>query len=227
MEIKSQEVNNGFIEAVERLVPDVRVQDKISMELEVYRRAEGGFGYNMAKRQRSTMAPAAWWEAFGTSTPNLQKFFVKVLNLTCSSSGCERNWSIFENVHSKRRNRLLQQRLNDLVFVKYNRSLKRRYESRDRVDPISLLDIDESNEWLGDKSEGEDEDFVYEDDNLTWNVVGDALGVDEPAYPTRGIKPSSVGSSSTRQPKDKGKGKGKQVGVKLTLYRISRGISSA
>ncbi|KAL8473313.1 hypothetical protein ACS0TY_030227 [Phlomoides rotata] len=29
----AQEVNNRFIEAVERLVPDVRVQDKISMEL--------------------------------------------------------------------------------------------------------------------------------------------------------------------------------------------------
>ncbi|KAL8475979.1 hypothetical protein ACS0TY_028586 [Phlomoides rotata] len=86
-----------------------------------------------------------------------------------------------------------------------------KYDSRDRVDPISLLDIDESNEWLGDKSEGKDEDFVYEDENLTWNVVGDALGVDEPAYPTRGKKPSSVGSSSTRQPKGKGKGKGKQV----------------
>ncbi|KAL8477222.1 hypothetical protein ACS0TY_029495 [Phlomoides rotata] len=77
---------------------------------------------------------------------------------------------------------------------------ERRYDSRDRVDQISLLDIDESNEWLGDKSEGED-------DNLTWNVVGDALGVDEPAYPTRGKKPSSVGSSSTRQPKCRGKGK--------------------
>ncbi|KAL8520693.1 hypothetical protein ACS0TY_011297 [Phlomoides rotata] len=96
----AEEVNNEFIEAVERLVPDVRVQDKISIEREVYRRAEGGFGYNMAKRQRSTMAPAAWWEAFGTSTPNLQKFAVKVLNLSCSSSGCERNWSIFENVSS-------------------------------------------------------------------------------------------------------------------------------
>ncbi|KAL8477221.1 hypothetical protein ACS0TY_029494 [Phlomoides rotata] len=90
---------------------------------------------------------------------------------------------------------------------------ERRYDSRDRVDQISLLDIDESNEWLGDKSEGED-------DNLTWNVVGDALGVDEPAYPTRGKKPSSVGSSSTRQ--SKGRGKGKQVDKEKSVKSSSR-----
>ncbi|CAL9083741.1 unnamed protein product, partial [Musa acuminata var. zebrina] len=56
----------------------------------------------------------------GNSTPNLQKFAVKVLSLTCSASGCERNWSVFEHIHSKRRNRLEHQRLHDLVYIKYN-----------------------------------------------------------------------------------------------------------
>lgn len=96
----AEEVNSGFIRSVERLIPDPMVQDKISMELELYRKAEGTFGFNMAKRQRSLLAPAVWWEQYGTSTPHLQKFAVKVLSLTCSSSGCERNWSIFENVSS-------------------------------------------------------------------------------------------------------------------------------
>ena len=41
---------------------------------------------------------AEWWTLFGASAPNLKKFAVKVLSLTCSASGCERNWSIFENV---------------------------------------------------------------------------------------------------------------------------------
>ncbi|KAG5028528.1 hypothetical protein JHK87_012042 [Glycine soja] len=31
-----------------------------------------------------------------------------------SASGCERNWNIFEDIHSKRRNRLEHQKLNDL-----------------------------------------------------------------------------------------------------------------
>jgi hypothetical protein len=44
-----------------------------------------------------------------------------------SPSGCERNWSVFEHIHSKKRNRLEHQKLNDLVFVRYNLRLKNRY----------------------------------------------------------------------------------------------------
>lgn len=39
-----------------------------------------------------------WWDNFGQSTPSLQKFDVRILGLTCSASGCERNWSVFEQV---------------------------------------------------------------------------------------------------------------------------------
>ncbi|XP_057843440.2 uncharacterized protein LOC131052832 [Cryptomeria japonica] len=38
----------------------------------------------------------------------------------CSASRCERNWSVFESIHTKKINRLTQKRLNDLVFVRYN-----------------------------------------------------------------------------------------------------------
>lgn len=41
---------------------------------------------------------ADWWNAFGSQTPSLQDFAIKVLSLTCSASGCERNWSVFEHV---------------------------------------------------------------------------------------------------------------------------------
>ncbi|KAL6576896.1 hypothetical protein OROMI_011172 [Orobanche minor] len=47
----------------------------------------------MAIRQRKTKSPAEWWKSFGSSTPSLQKFAMKVLSLTCSASGCERNWN--------------------------------------------------------------------------------------------------------------------------------------
>ena len=35
-----------------------------------------------------------------------QKLVVRVLSQTCSSSGCEHNWSVFEKIHSKKLNRL-------------------------------------------------------------------------------------------------------------------------
>ncbi|XP_042410286.1 uncharacterized protein LOC121999707 [Zingiber officinale] len=47
----------------------------------------------------------------------------------------------------KKRNRLEQKRLNDLVFIKYNRALRRRYDSRDTIDPLILSEADDGNEW--------------------------------------------------------------------------------
>ncbi|CAL5371681.1 unnamed protein product [Camellia sinensis] len=136
----------------------------------------------MAIRQRSTRVLADWWSSFGHETLDLQKFAIKVLSLTCSSSGCERNWSVFEHLHSKKRNRLAQKRLNDLVFVKYNRALKRRYMKRANIDPISLKDIDESNEWLIGRMENK---LVFDDDSLGWDDVTVAVGVEESNQRTR------------------------------------------
>ena len=76
-------------------------------------------------------------------------------------------------IHRKRRNKLDHQCLNDLVYIKYNRALKRRYNERNTIDPISLKDIDDSNEWLIGRMENKDshggaqDDFVFDDDNLT------------------------------------------------------------
>ena len=101
-------------------------------------------------------------------------------------------------IHSKRRNRLDHQRLNDLVYIKYNRALKRRYNECDTIDPISLKDIDDSNEWLIGRMEDEDshggaqDDFVFDDDNLTWGDVARAAGAEEARFDTRARASSSI-----------------------------------
>ena len=46
----------------------------------------------------------------------------------------------------------------NLVYVKYNQALKWRYNIRDEIDPISLNDIDERNEWLVGDVADEDND---------------------------------------------------------------------
>lgn len=93
-----KEVNRGLIQCIQRLIPDTNIQDNISDEIAMYRDAVGLFGYPMAVRTRGTKAPAHWWAMYGSEAPNLQSFAIKVLSLTCSASGCERNWSVFENV---------------------------------------------------------------------------------------------------------------------------------
>ena len=58
--------------------------------------------------------------------------------------------------------------LNDLVYIKYNRALKRRYNERNTIDPFSLKDIDDNNECLIGRMEDDDshggaqDDFVFE-----------------------------------------------------------------
>ncbi|XP_059661220.1 uncharacterized protein LOC132307463 isoform X3 [Cornus florida] len=95
---EDEDIANDLYACIARLVPDVKDQDKITEELSLYSKAEGLFGNPFAIRQRSTRGPANWWEAYGKSTKLLQKFAIKVLSLTCSSSGCERNWNMFEHV---------------------------------------------------------------------------------------------------------------------------------
>ncbi|KAL9664191.1 hypothetical protein QQ045_019589 [Rhodiola kirilowii] len=84
----------------------------------------------------------------------------------------------------------------------------------DTTSPISLTEVDESNEWLlgrmEDASPNDDVgNLVFSDDNLTWNVVARASGANDPSYVTRSTrnvtslsgldKGKSIASSSTRR----------------------------
>ena len=59
----------------------------------------------------------------------LQRVAVKVLNRVASACWCERSWSTFEFIHSKKRNRLEPSRANDPVYVFSNLRLLKRIQS--------------------------------------------------------------------------------------------------
>jgi len=92
------------------------------------------------------------------------------------------------------------------VFIKYNQNLKNRFKRKDLIDPISLDDIDASNEWMtghmveGDNSDVEVKDeLVFEGDTLTWGDVTRASGAGERLHMTR--------QHATAKSKGKGKEK--------------------
>ncbi|XLU77718.1 hypothetical protein S245_001139, partial [Arachis hypogaea] len=90
-----------------------------------------------------------WWRLHGGSAPNLQKMAIRLLHQTSSSFGCERNWSFFEQIHSKRRNRLEHQRLSDIVYVTYNLCLQSRmHHKKKNYDPIDIQSIDTVDFWV-------------------------------------------------------------------------------
>ncbi|CAD6249621.1 unnamed protein product [Miscanthus lutarioriparius] len=151
---------SGVLDVIEKYAgKDFALWSSLTRELRIFRRGEGDFGRPTAKNDRQHMLAAAfnslfhideWWETYDRSAPNLQKLALRVLSQTCSASGCEISWSMFEHVHSKKRNRLEHQRLNDIVFVHCNLRLRQRSKTSTRnYDPISLDEIRKGNEaWV-------------------------------------------------------------------------------
>ncbi|PNY08093.1 HAT family dimerization domain containing protein [Trifolium pratense] len=119
-------------------------------QLEDFKKGAKFFGSPIAMAALETKTAAQWWESYGDEPPELQNFAFRVLSLTCSSSRCKRNWSAFEMVHTKWRNRLMQKTMNDVVFVMTNSKLsKKEKKTRKIVDcELEFDDIDSDNEWI-------------------------------------------------------------------------------
>ncbi|GAV79120.1 LOW QUALITY PROTEIN: zf-BED domain-containing protein/DUF659 domain-containing protein/Dimer_Tnp_hAT domain-containing protein, partial [Cephalotus follicularis] len=147
------DVKIGLYKCLERMIPDATERVKIDMQIDLFKNAKGLFGIESAVLTRKKKSPGDWWDSYGDECPELKRFAIRVLSLTCSSFGCERNWSAFEMVHTKRRNRFHQQKMNDLVFVMYNLKLKEREAIRDanKVEKFYLDDISSDDEWITEK----------------------------------------------------------------------------
>ena len=115
---------------------------------------------------------AEWWNNYGDEGPHLQKIAIKILSQTCSSSGCERNWSTWSLIHPKLRNRLAMKKLHKLVYVHYNMRLrvKNLMQERSDEDLYNIIDLnhifnddDILDEWIR-----EGEEPILSSDNLDW-----------------------------------------------------------
>ena len=102
--------------------------------------------------------------------------------------------------------------MNDLVYIKYNRALKKRYNEHDTIKPIILKEIDEGDEWLIGRMDDEDshshvdaqDDLVFDDDDLTWGDVARASEAKDSRFDTRArdrasssMLPTSRGNDTT------------------------------
>ncbi|XP_040373461.1 uncharacterized protein LOC112199077 [Rosa chinensis] len=175
-------VMDGFFTCVETFFPDdIQTQSLVTnVELHKYLKKQDGFGRGLAKagctQNDDTYNPVLWWNIYGNLVPRLQSMAKRILSLTTSSSGCERNWSAFEGIHTKKRNRLDTTRLNNLVYVQFNAKIinKKRRMKEKNVDVLLACEANMAQGWIVD---GGDEDV---DSDLTSEVVGEGsgLGVD-------------------------------------------------
>ncbi|XP_057461894.1 uncharacterized protein LOC130752113 [Actinidia eriantha] len=150
---RKPEVMSSFLDLVDTKATCSKT--KLLDESRLYRDRLESFGRELALTTCKTTQPDEWWRLFGHSAPNLQKLAIRILSQTSSSSGCERNWSVFERIHTKKRNRLEHQRLNDLVFVHYNLRLQNRhlYKMKNNYDPVDIESIDKTEFWIVEEEE--------------------------------------------------------------------------
>ncbi|CAO2047216.1 unnamed protein product, partial [Urochloa humidicola] len=142
-----------FLDVLGRMAQDEETRNKIDVQAMDYEKLRGpAFSNKLAIQNLEKMNPIDWWCSYGGRAIELQRFARRIVSLCASSSGCERNWSTFEFIHTKKRNRLLHKRLNDIVFVSYNRKMKSRFlrirqEKKEKTfDPLVLENFDWDNE---------------------------------------------------------------------------------
>ncbi|CAI9301632.1 unnamed protein product [Lactuca saligna] len=119
------------------------------------------------------MVGTFWW-----LDSSFNKDCNEILSLTSSSSGCERNWSTFEVVHTKKRNRLETSRLNNLVNVQFNANLTEKNKKRKNrtLEVLLANDSHSAQEGIVDCSD-RDVDEVDPESNM--ESIGEALGTND------------------------------------------------
>ncbi|KAF1874144.1 hypothetical protein Lal_00041589 [Lupinus albus] len=174
------EVKRRLYDCLTRMVGNMEEIGKIDDQHEDFKNKYKFFGSPIAIAGIKTKTSSQWCEFYGDEHPELQNSAIRVLSLTCSSSGCERNWSAFEMVHAKRRNRLMQKTMNDVVYVMTNSKLaKKKFR---KANEYSMDDVDSNDDWIVENKENsymdasnDEEFFQVGQDTYVNDVVGASL----------------------------------------------------
>ncbi|XP_010461197.1 PREDICTED: uncharacterized protein LOC104741953 [Camelina sativa] len=168
----------GFLNCVETFYHgEFEKQGNVVNEFKKYEDKLGFFGKPLAIRgcEQNTdkFEPGNWWSTYGTGVPNLFKLAMRILTLTSSSSGCQRNWSTFEEIHKSERNRLDVDQMNSLVYVQFNSKLfnKRKRIKEDNADVLVDGDDEDVEEWFMElDGEGEENELIEDGDDHPFHI---------------------------------------------------------
>ena len=67
--------------------------------------------------------PMKYWHLYGSETPIIQELATTLFSQVTNASACESNWSSFEYLYSKRRNKLNTEKARKVVYVHSNLKL--------------------------------------------------------------------------------------------------------
>ncbi|XP_038709954.1 uncharacterized protein LOC120004739 [Tripterygium wilfordii] len=138
---KDQEISNERNKCLMRYFPNDEERTKVTVEFANFSAFMGIFSSYDSMKDRASLDPKAWWVIYGASTPSLQSLALKVLGQPSSSSCSERNWSTYSFIYSMRRNKIVPQRAEDLVFVHTNLRLLSRKSHQYMTGESKMWDI--------------------------------------------------------------------------------------
>ena len=96
-------LQEGYMKALDKLVPDREECARLHLELGKYFSCTGNFGSFHAMEDRDRFDAPTWWEAYG-DMGLLPKLAKKVLSQVVNTSSAERCWSTYKFIHNVRRN---------------------------------------------------------------------------------------------------------------------------
>ncbi|WIA20432.1 hypothetical protein OEZ85_004845 [Tetradesmus obliquus] len=151
------ECMGNLITMIERLLPTAAERKAAREQFVMYKNKEELFAVHGAAVQDAPSMPAhQWWGMYGSGCKELQRVAVGVLSQVSAAVSCERNWSTYDYIHSKKRNKLAPARARDLVYVFSNQRLLRKLNSGTHQEEFVPWDSEDEQE--GDAAAGSDGD---------------------------------------------------------------------
>lgn len=143
-----------LLNVMEKLVISDDDRDAARDSYASLRAKEGLFGSKPAERDASRWPAHQWWEVYGSGHPQLRRMAMRVLSQVTSACACERNWSTYDFIHNKKRNRLAPRRARDLVFAFTNMRLVEKMLSPAGEEFVGWDEEEEQQESESDAGEG-------------------------------------------------------------------------
>ncbi|CAN6299896.1 unnamed protein product [Urochloa humidicola] len=134
---------------------------KISDQADQYEITESSFGEK---------SPKDWWSAYGGSARELHKFAWRIVGLYCSASGYDRNWTMFDCIHTITMKQSARKRLEDRAYLRHNHMIADRCERQQlegsKFEPLVLEGYEFDHEWVDMQTAR-----LYNRDKLAWQPV--------------------------------------------------------
>lgn len=156
----NKEVMGDLHTMIQRILPNPKSQHEAIIQFSAFKNGRGSWGelLSVSSYSANKVAAHTWWEMYGYAAPRLQEVATKVLSQPSSIGSAERNWSSYDFIHNKKRNRLGAKTAEKLVYCHSNLRLKEKLNDIEWEEQFC--------EWgymFGGVEEGEDSDSSRQD----------------------------------------------------------------